>query len=65
MSVPHHHILLLAGNLVLTASHLMRLYVWSEAFRRPLTLQHIDKEPDDEIPTFRRQAHQTLSMESV
>jgi len=65
MSVPHHHILLLAGNLVLTASHLMRLYVWSEAFRRPRTLQHIDKEPDDEIPTFRRQAHQTLSIESV
>jgi len=64
MSVPHHHILLLAGNLVLTASHLMRLYVWSEAFRRPRTLQHIDKEPDDEIPTFRRQAHQTLSIES-
>ena len=65
MSVPHHHILLLAGNLVLTASHLMRLYVWSEAFRRPRILQQIDKEPDDDVPTFRRQAHQTLSIESV
>jgi hypothetical protein len=64
MSVPHHHILLLAGNLVLTASHLMRLYVWSEAFRRPRRLEHIDKEPGDDVPTFRRQA-QTLLIESV
>jgi hypothetical protein len=65
MSVPHHHVLLLAGNIVLTASHLMRLYVLSEAFRRPRTLQQIDKEPDDDVPTFRRQAHQTLSIEAV
>jgi hypothetical protein len=66
MSVPHHHILLLAGNLVLTGSHLMRLYVWSEAFRsRPRTLQEINKKPDGDVPSFRRQAQQTLLLESV
>jgi hypothetical protein len=65
LSVPHHYMLLLAGNLVLTASHLMRLYVWTEAFRRPRTLQQIDKKPDDDIPTFRRQAQHSLLAESV
>ena len=65
MSVPHHHILLLAGNLVLTASHLMRLYVWSEAFRRPRTLQRIDKEPGGDVALLRHQAQQTLLVESV
>jgi len=64
LSVPHHHILLLAGNLVLTASHLMRLYVWSEAFRRPRVIHQIDDEPDGgDIPRFDRQAHhQTLAV---
>ena len=65
LSVPHHHILLLAGNLVLTASHLMRLYVWSEAFRRVRTVQQIDDEPDGgDAPRFGRQAQQTFA-ESV
>jgi len=66
LSVPHHHILLLAGNLVLTASHLMRLYVWSEAFRRARTVQQIDDEPDGgDVPRFGRQAHQQTFAESV
>jgi hypothetical protein len=66
LSVPHHHILLLAGNLVLTASHLMRLYVWSEAFRRGRVTHQIDDEPDGgDLPRYHRQAqHQTLA-ESV
>jgi hypothetical protein len=65
LSVPHHHILLLAGNLVLTGSHLMRLYVWSEAFRRSRTPEEINKEPDGDVRTFRRQAQQTYLIESV
>jgi len=66
LSVPHHHYLLLAGNLVLTASHLMRLYVWSEAFRRVRTVQQIDDEPDGgDVPRFGRQAHQQTLAESV
>jgi hypothetical protein len=60
MSVPHHHILLLAGNLVLTASHLMRLYVWSEAFRRPRAVQEINNEPGGDT-RYRRQAQQILA----
>jgi hypothetical protein len=65
MSVPHHHILLLAGNLVLTASHLMRLYVWSEAFRSRPTHQEENKKPGDDVRTFRRQAQQSVLAESV
>jgi hypothetical protein len=63
LSVPHHHILLLVGNLVLTASHLMRLYVWSEAFRRARIIQEIDTddEPDGDVARFGRQAQQTLA----
>jgi len=61
LSVPHHHILLLAGNLVLAASHLMRLYVWSEAFRRPRALQEINKEPGGDTRRFDRQAQQILA----
>jgi hypothetical protein len=64
LSVPHHHILLLIGNLILTASHLMRLYVWCEAFRRSRAPHPIDKEPDGDIP-FRRQAQHTFLIESV
>jgi hypothetical protein len=62
LSVPHHHILLLAGNMVLTASHLMRLYVWSEAFRRARVIHQTDDEPDGgDVPRFDRQAQQTLA----
>jgi hypothetical protein len=60
MSVPHHHMLLLAGNLVLTASHLMRLYVWSEAFRRTRTIQEIENKEPGDVTKFGRQAQQTL-----
>jgi hypothetical protein len=66
MSVPHHYaILLFAGNFLLIASHLMRLYVWSEAFRRPRSYQEENKKPDDDIPTFRRQAQHSLLAESI
>jgi hypothetical protein len=66
LSVPHHHILLLAGNLVLTTSHLMRLYVWSEAFRRERVTHQIDDEPDGgDVPHFDRQAHQQTLAESI
>jgi hypothetical protein len=61
LSVPHHHILLLFGNLVLAASHLMRLYVWSEAFRRSRTLQETNKEPGGDTRRFDRQAQKILA----
>jgi len=51
--------ILLAGNLLLSASHLLRLYVWFEAFRYPI--KHVNKkqEPSGEQEVFPRQA-QTL-----
>ena len=66
MSATHHYaILLFAGNFLLIASHLMRLYVWSEAFRRPRSLQEEQKKPDDDSPRLRRQAQHSLLAESI
>jgi len=65
LSVPHHHILLLAGNLVLAASHLMRLYVWSEAFRRSRALQEINKEPGGGTRRYDRHQAQQILAESI
>jgi hypothetical protein len=36
---------MLAGNLFLSLSHLMRLYVWSQAFRRAAAAK-VKEEPD-------------------
>jgi hypothetical protein len=44
----HRPVVLLTGNILLGASHLMRLYVWLEAFRKPQTLP--DKADDAEEP---------------
>src|ERR1700680_1405785 len=62
LSVPHHHMFLLDWNLGLTSSNLMRLYVWSEAFRRGRVIHQIDDEPDGgDLPRYNRQAQQTLA----
>jgi len=41
----HDRSIMLVGNLFLSLSHLMRLYVWSQAFRRPGEKE--EKEPDE------------------
>jgi hypothetical protein len=63
LSAPHHFTLLtLAGNLVLAVSHLMRLYVWWQAFRGNRSTQRPKKEPDESATRFRaRQAQHTLA----
>jgi hypothetical protein len=56
----HRPAILLAANLLLSAAHLMRLYVWREAFRRPARLSEKDikkdTKPDGNSPEFSRQA---------
>jgi hypothetical protein len=62
----HHYGLQLTGNLFLSASHLLRLFVWWQAFRRIQALEEPDKkEPGREVPVFPGRAHnQTLFEES-
>jgi hypothetical protein len=52
----HRHGILFVGNLITSASHLIQIYVWWEAFRRTRTMQQIDNEPGGDNPEFRRQA---------
>jgi hypothetical protein len=56
----HRYGISLTGNLIASASHLIQIYVWWQAFRGSGTPQQINKEPDES--TFRpRQAQQTLA----
>jgi len=55
----HHHGVLFVGNLLGTLAHLLRLYVWLEAFRRARTPEETQFEPAGEPTAFPRQA-QTL-----
>ncbi len=57
----HNRALLYAGNGLMIASHLIRLYVWREAFKRNPQPQEIKKEPDGNITDCPSQAHQTLA----
>jgi hypothetical protein len=52
----HRPTLLLAANILVSVAHLMRLYVWREAFRRPPQVQETRKKPDGTSETFSRQA---------
>jgi hypothetical protein len=52
----HRPTLLLAANILVSVAHLMRLYVWREAFRRPPKIQQTKKEPDGISEKFSRQA---------
>lgn len=57
----HNRTLLFMGNGLMIASHLIRLYVWREAFRRNPQPHFIKKEPDGNITDCSGQAHQTLA----
>ena len=52
----HRRALLLAANILVSVAHLMRLYVWREAFRRPPKAAQSTKEPDGTSEKFSRQA---------
>jgi len=52
----HRPTLLLAANILVSVAHLMRLYVWREAFRRPPKVQQTKKEPDGTSERYSRQA---------
>ena len=52
----HHHAILLAGNLLLSVAHLLRLYVWSEAFRWREVSPQTEKEPGQNVDTFQTRA---------
>lgn len=57
--ISHHHAsVLLVGNLLLSMAHLLRLYVWREAFRRTPTIPK-NEEPGGKLATFPDRA-QTL-----
>jgi hypothetical protein len=55
----HHQGVLFIGNLLGIMAHLLRLYVWLEAFRRPQAPEKIQVEPAEGATAFPRQA-QTL-----
>jgi hypothetical protein len=57
----HNRTLLFIGNGLMIASHLIRLYVWREAFRRTQLPQEVKKEPDGNVTDCSNQAHQTLA----
>jgi hypothetical protein len=61
----HRHSILLAGNLLASASHLIQIYVWWHAFRGSGGVEKINKEPDGDLPRFGRQAPQTSLAESI
>jgi hypothetical protein len=57
----HNRTLLFVGNGLMIASHLIRLYVWREAFRTNPVRQQVKKEPDENVTDCSPQAHQTLA----
>jgi hypothetical protein len=57
----HHRWLLNVGNLFLSVSYLIRLYVWWEAFRRPRVIVEPDSdEPGRDADDHPGQAHRTV-----
>jgi hypothetical protein len=52
----HHHVILFVGNLLMSVAHLLRLYVWMEAFGRREVLPQIQEEPGGNVSTFHNQA---------
>jgi hypothetical protein len=54
----HRPTILLIANILLSVAHIMRLYVWREAFRRPRRELETKIEPDGK--TFSRQAETVL-----
>jgi hypothetical protein len=66
LSPTQHRVLLVIGNLLLSAAHVIRLYVWWQAFRSGAADPRKNKEPDERVTTFRApQAQQTLLAESI
>jgi len=66
LSPSQHRVLLVIGNLLLSAAHVIRLYVWWQAFRGSAPNPQINKEPDERVTPFRaRQAQHTSMIESV
>lgn len=55
----HNHSILLIGNLLMSIAHLLRLYVWWEAFRSPEIKVEKRKEPGRNVEAFQGRA-QTL-----
>ncbi len=45
----HRPVILFFGNLLMAVAHLMRLYVWMEAFSRPRVVTQKQKEPGDAL----------------
>jgi hypothetical protein len=56
----HRPTILLLANILLSVSHLMRLYVWREAFRGKAAIPPIKREPGGNGEAYSRQA-QTIS----
>jgi hypothetical protein len=52
----HHHVILFLGNLLMSVAHLLRLYVWMEAFRRREASPQIQEEPGGNVSTFQSRA---------
>jgi len=52
----HHHILVVPGNLIGPLCHVLRLYVWSEAFRKLGTVQETQKQPEEKSQPVSPQA---------
>jgi hypothetical protein len=48
----HHHFILFAGNILMSVAHLLRLYVWMEAFRREPVSPQIQEEPGESVRTL-------------
>jgi hypothetical protein len=56
----HHHAILFLGNMLMSVAHLLRLYVWMEAFRRQVSPQ-IQNEPGGTVSTFQSRTRIFLS----
>jgi len=54
------HTIQLIGNLLMSVAHVLRLYVWREAFRRSPLKTDKRQEPDRNVETFPGRAQQTL-----
>jgi hypothetical protein len=48
----HHHGILFLGNMLMSLAHLLRLYVWMEAFRKREVSPQIQEEPGGNASTF-------------
>jgi hypothetical protein len=57
----HHQAILLTGNMLMSVAHLLRLYVWMEAFRRRDVSTQIQKEPGENVSTFPSRAQTFFS----